>query len=1110
MALRNSLIWMVSILAIIHIFAQSRVTTLSISPSYYSSSSSPSLLLLRLRNHQYSRLHPRSLQEELAVDGTTACADCDTSSGHQCVGRTVQDENCDDCVGGGQTFWPCDLVNECWCWDTALPRTAPSSGGSGEVACGGCGAESDTEECVANTNSLIPVEDTECAKCMEGQSFWPCDDPDLCWCWDNTKPKQPPAPASGVPLATDLDPNVPSPCDVFTDDMFDAIAPNATFPYTFEGFCTAIKDYNLHHTEKFAEMGTEEQIRAEIAAFLGNTAHESDDFEAAREYLACGDRKEIDGKVYCKPCNQDQYDFATHNCSVSMVDQNAPFNSYCQPMEPPAGCVCDTITQVEEVGELAGYIDASKVFYGRGAIQLSWNYNYVRLSYALTGKAETFCDDPEQIALSPEYAWGSAIYFWMENQKDGSTCHKEALKGDFGGTLNNINGGLECPAYHGGWHASAIKMRLNRYCHAASELGMPSISSLDGCKGMTDSFEECLADGECPYCEQYADAANNSTNNATEIEADEGSHAPSVVESLGSSTPSASSSMITSGISPTKSPSLTSIPTPVFSGFPSLTGVGNSAESTTPTVTSTLSPSAMEGGGISDLSAIPSLVGNESIVETIAPSVLATEISTTLVPTVTPTGSLLPSYTPTTLKPTMGPCDGDSCPGEMCRSTYGYCGSGPSYCDENPIWTPECGDNINSSSPSSTVLMKDMPTMSPVNLDFVFSVDGATTTPSTSPAAPSVESSFIKPSGGKKPLPTPPKTSPSPTINDKVLLTNSPTVSLLTDTPTQTTDAPTPRPSEKVLSPTDPEATYYCGLDWEDANASCSLRCPSSKSEDCPSDQKCFAFTSCMDSIESPDNSNNNAEKAQNETDKFELTPAPNEVTSSTATDDGCNGKPCPFAGECRSQYGFCGKSFIYCNDVSSWKLECGIVGSDKNGNPIQCDTEVFKCADGDEVYKDPANACEFFPCPDDKGEESAVTFTSFHTPGLSPSQSSPAEMPVLPKPTLPTITNASPFTLPTVNATTATIDLGEIPVATDNAVVVVDETSNITHNRDTPLDNTENGNNSAPSQKTLSSFSADEWLMNSSKMSRDVGYRFVLMTALFVGVLSRLLSMPT
>lgn len=237
------------------------------------------------------------------------------------------------------------------------------------------------------------------------------------------------------------------------------------------------------------------------------------------------------------------------------------------------------------------------------------------------------------------------------------------------------------------------------------------------------------------------------------------------------------------------------------------------------------------------------------------------------------------------------------------------------------------------------------------------------------------------------------------------------------------------------------------------------------------------------------DDAENVTDAAANGNDKFELTPEPNEVTSTDATNDGCNGKPCPFSGECRSQYGFCGKSFIYCNDLSSWTLDaCGLVGRDKTGKSIKCDTEVFKCADGDEeVYKDPANACEFFPCPNDEEEESVIASTSFHTPGLSPSQSSPAQMPDLPKPTLPTITNASPFALPTFNATsTATIDLGKTPAALDNAVVVVDVNSDITDDGD-QSSTAQDSATSAQNQNTLTSFSADEWLMNSSIMARGV-----------------------
>lgn len=79
--------------------------------------------------------------------------------------------------------------------------------------------------------------------------------------------------------------------------------------------------------------------------------------------------------------------------------------------------------------------------------------------------------------------------------------HLDSLRA--GGLLNNINGGLECPAYEGGWHHDAVKLRLNRYCKASSALGLESILILDGCKLLNNSYAECLGDGTCPDCEQY-------------------------------------------------------------------------------------------------------------------------------------------------------------------------------------------------------------------------------------------------------------------------------------------------------------------------------------------------------------------------------------------------------------------------------------------------------------------------------------------------------------------------------------------------------------------------------------------------------------------------------
>lgn len=91
----------------------------------------------------------------------------------------------------------------------------------------------------------------------------------------------------------------------------------------------------------------------------------------------------------------------------------------------------------------------------------------------------------------------------MEHSKEGTTSHTECLKNyNFGGTLNNINGGLECPA-HGGWHAEAIKLRINRYCRAAKALGLPNLLKLDGCAGLDEKFQHCIGDGSCSECTDF-------------------------------------------------------------------------------------------------------------------------------------------------------------------------------------------------------------------------------------------------------------------------------------------------------------------------------------------------------------------------------------------------------------------------------------------------------------------------------------------------------------------------------------------------------------------------------------------------------------------------------
>jgi hypothetical protein len=73
---------------------------------------------------------------------------------------------------------------------------------------------------------------------------------------------------------------------------------------------------------------------------------------------------------------------------------------------------------------------------------------------------------------------------------------------NFGGTVYNINGGLECPPASGSYHATSVKERLNQYCKAASELSVDALLGLDDCGGLQTAFDECATGGTpaCPDC----------------------------------------------------------------------------------------------------------------------------------------------------------------------------------------------------------------------------------------------------------------------------------------------------------------------------------------------------------------------------------------------------------------------------------------------------------------------------------------------------------------------------------------------------------------------------------------------------------------------------------
>ncbi|KAI9909443.1 hypothetical protein PsorP6_015048 [Peronosclerospora sorghi] len=151
--------------------------------------------------------------------------------------------------------------------------------------------------------------------------------------------------------------------------------------YTFNGLVEATTKYTT-----FANTGNEDNDKRELAAFLAQTAHESDSFRAAEEY----NWQTYSVWQYC--------DNSTHACAPDRRN------------------------------------------HGRGPIQLSWNYNYDEAGQALGVK---LLEQPELVATDSAVSWMTALWFWMT--PDGSSIHDVvAGPNGFAQATKKINGGLEC------------------------------------------------------------------------------------------------------------------------------------------------------------------------------------------------------------------------------------------------------------------------------------------------------------------------------------------------------------------------------------------------------------------------------------------------------------------------------------------------------------------------------------------------------------------------------------------------------------------------------------------------------------------------------------------
>jgi predicted chitinase len=102
------------------------------------------------------------------------------------------------------------------------------------------------------------------------------------------------------------------------------------------------------------------------------------------------------------------------------------------------------------------------IYYGRGPMQLSHDYNYRAASQNIFGDPNVLLNDPDRVARESKTGWNTAAYFWSANVHDNSAT--------FGQTLKKINGALEC---EGGSHGENMWKRCDHYRDILGILGLP-------------------------------------------------------------------------------------------------------------------------------------------------------------------------------------------------------------------------------------------------------------------------------------------------------------------------------------------------------------------------------------------------------------------------------------------------------------------------------------------------------------------------------------------------------------------------------------------------------------------------------------------------------------
>lgn len=114
-------------------------------------------------------------------------------------------------------------------------------------------------------------------------------------------------------------------------------------------------------------------------------------------------------------------------------------------------------------------------YYGRGFMQLTWDYNYKAASTALYND-DRLVTNPDLVA-EPDGAWATATWFWTSQVRPALQSSNAVDNYQLGHAVKKINGALECPANDKAKNRLAIYNQILKAWNIASN----NPGTLTGC-----------------------------------------------------------------------------------------------------------------------------------------------------------------------------------------------------------------------------------------------------------------------------------------------------------------------------------------------------------------------------------------------------------------------------------------------------------------------------------------------------------------------------------------------------------------------------------------------------------------------------------------------------